>query len=111
MNTLDEPVSETIVRFLLLLLLLSFSLQTLASLSSTLSSFLPSLQLRDLKSIYAKLLQVLYPPRAGSSGSGGSELLKEWDLWGPLVICLALAIVLSLDVSRASASRFHLGLS
>ncbi|KAL7417201.1 Yip1 domain-containing protein [Mrakia frigida] len=65
MNTLDEPVSETI--------------------------------LRDLKSIYAKLLQVLYPPRAGSSGSGGSELLKEWDLWGPLVICLALAIVLSLD--------------
>ena len=53
-------------------------------------------QLRDLRSIWAKLLQVLYPPRSGSIGSG-SDLLKEWDLWGPLVICLALAIMLSLD--------------
>lgn len=24
---------------------------------------------------------------------------SEWDLWGPLVICLALAIILSVDVS------------
>jgi hypothetical protein len=26
-------------------------------------------------------------------------LNREWDLWGPLVICLALAIILSIDVS------------
>lgn len=26
-------------------------------------------------------------------------LHREWDLWGPLVICLTLAIILSLDVS------------
>jgi hypothetical protein len=24
---------------------------------------------------------------------------RDWDLWGPLVICLSLAIVLSIDVS------------
>ncbi len=51
--------------------------------------------MRDLTSIYSKLLQVLYPPKSG----GSNELLREWDLWGPLVICLSLAIVLSLDVS------------
>lgn len=60
-DTLDEPVSKTIMR--------------------------------DLSSIYSKLLQVLYPPKQG----GSNELLREWDLWGPLVICLALAIILSLD--------------
>lgn len=25
---------------------------------------------------------------------------RDWDLWGPLVICLSLAIVLSIDVSE-----------
>lgn len=50
--------------------------------------------MRDLRSIYAKLLQVLYPPKGGSQ-----QALRDWDLWGPLVICLSLAITLSLDVS------------
>ncbi|KAK4688803.1 protein YIPF6, partial [Tremellales sp. Uapishka_1] len=59
-DTLDEPVSKTIMR--------------------------------DLNSIYAKLLQVLYPPK-----SGNNQLLRDWDLWGPLVICLSLAIILSID--------------
>lgn len=51
--------------------------------------------MRDLRSIYAKLLQVLYPPKGGTQ-----QALRDWDLWGPLVICLSLAITLSLDVSR-----------
>jgi len=109
MNTLDEPVSETIVR-ISLSLDLSSSTHHLSPKAQAHSLSFPPIsqqQLRDLKSIYAKLLQVLYPPRAGSSGSG-SELLKEWDLWGPLVICLALAIVLSLDVSfRPSSSLLY----
>lgn len=58
--------------------------------------------MRDLKSIYSKLLQVLYPPKSG----GNNELLREWDLWGPLVICLALAIILSLDVSFGTSVIF-----
>lgn len=66
--------------------------------------------MRDLTSIYQKLLQVLYPPK----GNGTNQLLRsvlvirsdqvltcrDWDLWGPLVICLSLAIVLSIDVSQ-----------
>jgi len=48
---------------------------------------------RDIKSIYTKLIQVLYPARAGAS----REVLREWDLWGPLILCLALGIMLSVN--------------
>jgi hypothetical protein len=47
---------------------------------------------RDLISIYSKLVQVLYPRR-----SKGREVLKDWDLWGPLLLCLLLAIMLSIN--------------
>ncbi|KAG8693118.1 hypothetical protein FRC09_010723 [Ceratobasidium sp. 395] len=60
-DTLDEPVTATIVR--------------------------------DLLSIYSKLLQVLYPRRTGA----GREVLRDWDLWGPLILCLALGILLSVN--------------
>ncbi|KAI0671791.1 Yip1-domain-containing protein [Trametes maxima] len=48
---------------------------------------------RDLLSIYTKLIQVLYPPRS----SGNRDLLRDWDLWGPLVLCLTLGILLSIN--------------
>ncbi|KAH9846662.1 Yip1-domain-containing protein [Lenzites betulinus] len=48
---------------------------------------------RDLLSIYTKLVQVLYPPK----NRGDRDLLRDWDLWGPLVMCLALGILLSLN--------------
>ncbi|EIW67265.1 hypothetical protein TREMEDRAFT_33675, partial [Tremella mesenterica DSM 1558] len=57
--------------------------------------------MRDLNSIYAKLLQVLYPPK----GAGNNQLLRDWDLWGPLVICLSLAIILSLDAPKAQSMQ------
>lgn len=60
-NTLDEPISETIMR--------------------------------DLTAIGSKMILILYP--AGSSSS--KALLRDWDLWGPLVACLGLAVVLSLN--------------
>jgi hypothetical protein len=47
---------------------------------------------RDLLSIYSKLVQVLYPRR-----SQGREVLKDWDLWGPLILCLLLGIMLSVN--------------
>ncbi|KAJ7593302.1 hypothetical protein C8J56DRAFT_823409, partial [Mycena floridula] len=47
---------------------------------------------RDLFSIYTKLIQVLYPRR-----SAGREVLKDWDLWGPLLLCLLLGIMLSIN--------------
>jgi len=47
---------------------------------------------RDLLSIYSKLVQVLYPRK-----SSGREVLRDWDLWGPLLLCLMLAIMLSIN--------------
>ncbi|KAI0749794.1 Yip1-domain-containing protein [Daedaleopsis nitida] len=54
---------------------------------------------RDLFSIYVKLIQVLYPPR----GSGNKDLLRDWDLWGPLVLCLTLGILLSVNAPPAQS--------
>ncbi|KAK7050924.1 hypothetical protein VNI00_005036 [Paramarasmius palmivorus] len=47
---------------------------------------------RDLLSIYSKLIQVTYPRR-----SSGREVLRDWDLWGPLILCLLLGIMLSVN--------------
>ncbi|XP_011315557.1 protein YIPF6 [Fopius arisanus] len=54
-NTLDEPISETI--------------------------------LRDVRAVGHKFFHVIYPKEKGS-------LLKEWDLWGPLVLCTFMAMIL-----------------
>ncbi|KAI0303806.1 Yip1-domain-containing protein [Multifurca ochricompacta] len=51
---------------------------------------------RDLLSIYNKLVQVLYPIRKGSS----REVLRDWDLWGPLILCLMLGILLSVNAPK-----------
>jgi len=59
-TTLDEPVSETLMR--------------------------------DVRMVANKIGFVVYP-RAGSM----KELSRNWDLWGPLVLCLLLSIILSMN--------------
>ncbi|KAJ7104063.1 hypothetical protein B0H15DRAFT_808287 [Mycena belliarum] len=53
---------------------------------------------RDLLSIYSKLVQVLYPRRAS-----GREVLRDWDLWGPLILCLLLGIMMSITAPEAQS--------
>ncbi|KAF8150679.1 hypothetical protein B0H34DRAFT_666210 [Crassisporium funariophilum] len=53
---------------------------------------------RDLMSIYSKLVQVLYPRR-----SSGREVLRDWDLWGPLILCLMLGIMLSINAPASQS--------
>ncbi|CAC5399599.1 YIPF6 [Mytilus coruscus] len=43
--------------------------------------------LRDLKAVGIKFWHVLYPKQS-------KTLLKEWDLWGPLVLCVFMAMML-----------------
>ncbi|XP_050440285.1 protein YIPF6 [Adelges cooleyi] len=43
--------------------------------------------MRDLKAVGMKFKHVLYPKEKNS-------LLKEWDLWGPLMLCTFMAMVL-----------------
>ncbi|TBU33345.1 Yip1-domain-containing protein [Dichomitus squalens] len=54
---------------------------------------------RDLLSIYTKLIQVLYPPR----NNGSRDLLRDWDLWGPLILCLMLGILLSVNAPASQS--------
>jgi len=42
---------------------------------------------RDLSAIGQKFLHVLYPKES-------KMLLREWDLWGPLILCIFLATIL-----------------
>nr|CAD7399355.1 unnamed protein product [Timema cristinae] len=53
--------------------------------------------LRDLKAVGVKFYHVLYPKEKKS-------LLKEWDLWGPLLLCTFMAMILqgSADVADNS---------
>ncbi|GLB40356.1 putative yip1-domain-containing protein [Lyophyllum shimeji] len=53
---------------------------------------------RDLFSIYTKLVQVLYPRK-----SSNREVLRDWDLWGPLILCLTLGIMLSINAPPSQA--------
>ncbi|XP_037070446.1 protein YIPF6-like [Pollicipes pollicipes] len=43
--------------------------------------------MRDLKAVGAKFWHVMYPREK-------KALLKEWDLWGPLILCTVLAVML-----------------
>mmetsp|Transcript_12897 Transcript_12897/g.14175 ORF Transcript_12897/g.14175 Transcript_12897/m.14175 type:complete len:222 (-) Transcript_12897:95-760(-) len=60
MNTLDEPIKDTIMR--------------------------------DLKQIGFKLKYVMNPRVKDER----AKELRNWDLWGPLLLCLALALTLSI---------------
>mmetsp|Transcript_15243 Transcript_15243/g.15995 ORF Transcript_15243/g.15995 Transcript_15243/m.15995 type:complete len:197 (-) Transcript_15243:28-618(-) len=70
-TTLDEPVSETI--------------------------------LRDVKQVVSKLKIVLLP-LGKDSNQNILQKLREWDLWGPLLVCLLLSSTLSFTAPQSSAS-------
>lgn len=70
-TTLDEPVSETI--------------------------------LRDVRQVFSKLRIVLIPLGTDNHQSV-LQKLKEWDLWGPLLVCLLLSITLSFTAPDSSSS-------
>jgi len=67
LNTLDEPISETVKR--------------------------------DLKAVGSKFLHVLYPKEKKS-------LLREWDLWGPLILCTFMATILQGDDIHEGGPEF-----
>lgn len=85
---------------------------------------------RDLRMVARKLRVVLLPttgaggevpplgsPAAGADGGAGAtptgseaaaagtlRVLREWDLWGPLLLCLVLSIILSINAPSGQAS-------
>jgi len=53
---------------------------------------------RDLSAVFFKFRHVLYPEKS-------QTLLKEWDLWGPLFLCVLSAILLQ-DTSSDRGPQF-----
>lgn len=77
---------------------------------------------RDLLSIYSKIVQVLYPRRSGDAREvlrcaglpfytrkHTNILHREWDLWGPLLLCLGLGVMLSLNVCYSARVQVRSG--
>mmetsp|Transcript_52310 Transcript_52310/g.96819 ORF Transcript_52310/g.96819 Transcript_52310/m.96819 type:complete len:267 (+) Transcript_52310:52-852(+) len=54
--------------------------------------------MRELRSIGAKLWLVLRP---GPRSFGADRRLHDWDLWGPLILCMTLGCILSTEESQA----------
>ncbi|XP_029282723.1 LOW QUALITY PROTEIN: protein YIPF6 [Cottoperca gobio] len=54
---------------------------------STLDEPVKETILRDLRAVGSKFIHVLYPKRS-------TALLRDWDLWGPLLLCVTLALLL-----------------
>jgi hypothetical protein len=61
-----------------------------------------SQKLRDLRAIGNKVVQVLRP-------SSGNAVLRDWDLWGPLLFTISLAILLSWDAPPAQSLSVFTG--
>jgi hypothetical protein len=78
---------------------------------------------RDVLAVWTKMKAVLYPkftfrrwPDAndvlGSHGGGDSSrsmVLGEWDLWGPLLFCLALSTLLSVCAADKQKTQVFAG--
>ncbi|XP_014219120.1 protein YIPF6 [Copidosoma floridanum] len=65
---------------------------------STLDEPIKDTILRDLRAVGRKFYHVLYPKEKKS-------LLKEWDLWGPLVLCTFMAMILQGSSDTANSSN------
>ena len=63
--------------------------------SNTLDEPIKETVLRDLRAVGQKFFHVLYPVEKKS-------LLREWDLWGPLILCTMMATMLQGHDTTAS---------
>ncbi|XP_045324314.1 protein YIPF6-like [Leopardus geoffroyi] len=69
---------------------------------STLNESVQNTIMRDLKAVGKKFMHVLYPRKSNS-------LLRDWDLWGPLILCVTLALMLqrsSVDSEKDGGPQF-----
>ncbi|XP_061420077.1 protein YIPF6 isoform X1 [Lethenteron reissneri] len=65
---------------------------------STLDEPVKDTIMRDMKAVGKKFVHVLYPKKS-------SELLRDWDLWGPLILCVLLAAMLQAKTPTDRASQ------
>ncbi|XP_063169393.1 protein YIPF6 isoform X1 [Candoia aspera] len=65
---------------------------------STLDEPVKETVMRDLKAVGKKFVHVMYPKKS-------STLLRDWDLWGPLILCVLLALMLQGGAADSTEDR------
>jgi hypothetical protein len=63
--------------------------------------------LRDGRAVLLKVKDVLWPAK---SFHENDAVTKDWDLWGPLVFCLVLSLLLSLSASENQSQIVFTGI-
>ena len=53
--------------------------------------------MRDINSIKKKFKYILFPTSDAETVAG---LSRDWDLWGPLILCLVLSVVLAIQAAN-----------
>jgi len=105
-STLDEPVSETILRDVRAVAeKLKVVMMPLDRSGASLVRYYAVVPTRDAA---VSTVQPDQPLEAEPELSDNDKMvlrqLKDWDLWGPLVLCLALAVLLSFKAPTNQAS-------
>ncbi|KAF4653491.1 Yip1 member 6 [Perkinsus chesapeaki] len=64
---------------------------------STLDEPIRTTIMRDVTAVGEKLKYVMLPRARVEGGSG----LRNWDLWGPLILCMSLSVILALQAPES----------
>ncbi|KAK9486109.1 hypothetical protein V1527DRAFT_464494 [Lipomyces starkeyi] len=65
--------------------------------------------MRDVRAVGRRVKQVLYPKVNANVDAESGQIIRDWDLWGPLVFCLFLSLALSISAPAQQASRVFSG--
>src|SRR5271155_791322 len=63
--------------------------------------------MRDARAVVLKVREVLWPTK---SFSENDAVTKDWDLWGPLVFCLVLSLLLSFGATEGQSQVVFTGI-
>jgi len=72
--------------------------------ASTLDESISETFMRDVRRVGRRMKMVLMPGTGTEAGKEIQVELRNWDLWGPLCICLALAVMLSMSAPASQAA-------
>eukprot|EP00922_Rhytidocystis_sp_ex-Travisia-forbesii_P069697 GHVS01104111.1.p1 GENE.GHVS01104111.1~~GHVS01104111.1.p1 ORF type:complete len:133 (+),score=17.22 GHVS01104111.1:193-591(+) len=93
-NNLPQPIPEGAMSA-------QFNSDGVGGMQDTLDEPIKQTIMRDIRSIGQKLYYVMLPRARSESGAG----LKQWDLWGPLFLCLALSVTLYVSVGQSYTGK------
>src|SRR5271155_4918037 len=63
--------------------------------------------MRDARAVVLKVREVLWPTK---SFSENDAVTKDWDLWGPLVFCLVLSLLMSFGATEGQSQVVFTGI-